>query len=80
MQLKAGLWKSLAIEGHTDSTGSDAANRRLSKNRADSVKDFLQTEFGLSNIETAGRASEMLRDTNDPTSGLNRRVEFVPNW
>ncbi|MCX7165485.1 MAG: OmpA family protein [Rhodocyclales bacterium] len=80
LQLKAGVWKSLAIEGHTDSTGSDAANRRLSKNRADSVKDFLQTEFGLSNIETAGRASEMLRDTNDPTSGLNRRVEFVPNW
>ena len=70
----------MAIEGHTDSTGSDATNRRLSKSRADTVKSFLQAEFGLSNIETAGRSSDKLRDAADPGSGLNRRVEFVPNW
>lgn len=80
LQRKSGVWKSLAIEGHTDSTGSEAANRRLSKSRADSVKSFLQAEFGLANIETIGRASEVLRDPENPTSGLNRRVEFVPNW
>jgi outer membrane protein OmpA-like peptidoglycan-associated protein len=80
LQRKAGVWKSLAIEGHTDATGSDAVNRRLSQNRADSVKSFLQAEFGLSNIETMGRSSEKLRDTDNPSGGLNRRVEFVPNW
>lgn len=80
LKRKAGVWKSMAIEGHTDATGSDAANRRLSKSRADSVKSFLQAEFGLSNIETVGHASEMLRDAENPSSGLNRRVEFVPNW
>lgn len=80
LQRKAGVWKSLIIEGHTDPTGTDAANRRLSQQRADSVKGFLQAEFGLANIETVGRASEKLRDTDNPTSGLNRRVEFIPNW
>ena len=80
LQRKAGVWKSLAIEGHTDATGSDAVNRRLSQNRADSVKSFLQAEFGLNNIETMGRSSEKLRDTDNPSGGLNRRVEFVPNW
>ncbi len=80
LKLKSGVWKSLAIEGHTDATGSEAVNRRLSKSRADSVKSFLQAEFGLSNIETMGRSSDNLRDSDDPTSGLNRRVEFVPNW
>ncbi|MDO8292204.1 MAG: OmpA family protein [Gallionella sp.] len=80
LQRKSGVWKSVAIEGHTDATGSEATNRRLSKSRADTVKSFLQAEFGLSNIETAGRSSDKLRDAADPGSGLNRRVEFVPNW
>ncbi len=80
LKLKTGVWKSLAIEGHTDATGTEAFNRRLSKSRADSAKSFLEAEFGLSNIETMGRSSDNLRDADDPTSGLNRRVEFVPNW
>jgi outer membrane protein OmpA-like peptidoglycan-associated protein len=80
LKLKTGVWTSLAIEGHTDATGTEAFNRRLSKSRADSVKSFLQAEFGLRNIETVGRSSENLRDSNDPTGGLNRRVEFIPNW
>lgn len=80
LKLKTGVWKSLAIEGHTDSTGSEVVNRRLSRSRADSVKSFLQAEFGLSNIETIGRAADSLRDADDPTGGLNRRVEFIPNW
>lgn len=80
LQRKAGIWTSVAIEGHTDATGSEAVNRRLSQNRADSVKGFLQAEFGLKNLETAGRSSEKLRDTDNPSGALNRRVEFVPNW
>ena len=80
LKRKAGVWSSLTIEGHTDITGTDATNRKLSQQRADSVKGFLQTEFGLSNIETVGRGSEKLRDNDNPESGLNRRVEFIPNW
>jgi outer membrane protein OmpA-like peptidoglycan-associated protein len=80
LQRKAGVWKSLTVEGHTDATGTDATNRKLSQQRADSVKTFLQAEFALSNIETSGRSADRLRDTDNPSSGLNRRVEFVPNW
>lgn len=80
LQRKAGVWKSMVIEGHTDATGSDATNRRLSKDRADAAKGFLVAEFGLSNIESMGRSSEYLRDADNPAGGLNRRVEFVPNW
>ena len=80
LKRKPGVWKSVAIEGHTDATGSEATNRRLSKSRADSVKSFLQTEFGLTKIETVGRASDKLRDPDNPASAMNRRVEFVPEW
>jgi outer membrane protein OmpA-like peptidoglycan-associated protein len=80
LKRKPDVWKSVAIEGHTDATGSDETNRRLSKNRADSVKNFLQAEFGLSKIETLGRSSDKLRDLDDPKSAMNRRVEFIPEW
>jgi len=80
LQRRATTWKSVVIEGHTDITGNEALNRRLSVQRADSVKQYLQTEFGLNNIETVGRASEKLKDTNKPGSELNRRIEFIPNW
>lgn len=80
LQRRSGVWKSLAIEGHADATGSEAVNRRLSQSRADSAKSFLVAEFGLSNIQTVGRSSEKLRDTDNPASSLNRRVEFIPDW
>jgi outer membrane protein OmpA-like peptidoglycan-associated protein len=80
LKRKPDVWKSVAIEGHTDATGSEGMNRKLSKSRADSVKNFLQAEFGLSKIETIGRSSDKLRDTENPGSAMNRRVEFVPEW
>lgn len=80
LQRKSGVWKSVAIEGHADATGSEPVNRRLSQNRADSARSFLIAEFGLNNIQTVGRSSDKLRDADNPTSGLNRRVEFVLDW
>jgi outer membrane protein OmpA-like peptidoglycan-associated protein len=80
LQKRVTTWKSVAIEGHTDATGTSETNSNLSKARADSVKSYLQTTFGLKNIETVGRGSERLKDTTNPGSELNRRVEFVPTW
>ena len=80
LKRKPDVWKSVAIEGHTDATGTEGTNRKLSKSRADAVKSFLQAEFGLSKIETVGRSSDKLRDTEHPDSAMNRRVEFVPEW
>ena len=70
----------LSIEGHTDSTGSDETNRKLSLARADSVKVFL-TEMGVaaSIMTTAGLGPEKPLMPNDTPEGRarNRRVEIV---
>jgi outer membrane protein OmpA-like peptidoglycan-associated protein len=70
----------LAIEGHTDSVGSDAMNQRLSEQRAASVRDYLAKE----NIPAASMTSQGFGKTqpvasNDTAEGRqqNRRVELV---
>lgn len=67
------------IVGHTDSTGSDAINNPLSKDRAESVKDFL-VDRGVpaSRVETAGRGEREPVASNDTAEGRarNRRVEI----
>ena len=80
LQARESVWTSLRIEGHTDITGSPSVNERLSKERADVVKSYLVKNYGLKNIETLGRSSEQPKDTADPTSAVNRRIEFVPEW
>ncbi len=80
LQAKESVWTSLRIEGHTDITGSANVNERLSKDRADVVKAYLVKNYKLKNVETVGRSSEQPKDTADPTSALNRRIEFVPEW
>ena len=72
--------KSIKIEGHTDSTGSDDLNRRLSKERAESVKEFLVTQgIDEERIETVGRGPDNPLVPNDsPTNrAMNRRVEII---
>lgn len=80
LQKREGTWSGLIIEGHTDVTGSAETNRKLSQARAESAKSYLQTAFGLKNIEAVGRGSDRLRDETNPTAEINRRIEFVPNW
>jgi len=69
------------IDGHTDSTGSAAANHAISLERAEAVKRAL-VERGISpgRIETRGLGdTQPLRpNTNAANRQLNRRVEFVP--
>jgi outer membrane protein OmpA-like peptidoglycan-associated protein len=70
----------LSIEGHTDSTGSEETNRKLSLARADSVKAFL-TEMGVSAsvMKTQGFGPDQPLMPNDTAEGRakNRRVEIV---
>ena len=80
LQARESVWTSLRIEGHTDVTGSPSVNERLSKERADVVKSYLVKNFNLKNIDTVGRSSEQPKDAADPTSAVNRRIEFVPEW
>jgi outer membrane protein OmpA-like peptidoglycan-associated protein len=80
LKSKESLWTSVTIEGHTDVTGTRDVNERLSKERADVVKDYLAANFGLTRIETIGRSSDQLKNPADPTGAVNRRIEFLPEW
>jgi outer membrane protein OmpA-like peptidoglycan-associated protein len=70
----------LRIEGHTDSTGSTRVNLRLSKQRADSVSEFLSSQgIDASRIQTAGYGAERPITDNSTAQGRreNRRVEII---
>jgi outer membrane protein OmpA-like peptidoglycan-associated protein len=67
----------VTIEGHTDATGPATLNRNLSKKRADSVKAYFAQKHKITNVETVGRASDSLKDRNNPGAAVNRRIEFV---
>ena len=66
------------IKGHTDSTGADAANQRLSEVRADRVRDYLVSEgVAASRISAIGFGETMPVASNATEAGRaqNRRVE-----
>jgi outer membrane protein OmpA-like peptidoglycan-associated protein len=68
------------IEGHTDSTGSDATNNELSLQRALAVRDYLIGQgVSASRIDVAGYGSSRPVGDNSTTQGRarNRRVEIV---
>jgi outer membrane protein OmpA-like peptidoglycan-associated protein len=72
--------ETVLIEGHTDSTGSDETNRRLSRDRADSVRSALIAQgVSPSRIEAVGLASSRPVASNDTAAGRqqNRRVEII---
>lgn len=72
--------RSLVVEGHTDSIGTDSYNQVLSQNRADSVKAFLLSQGVAANRITAyGKGESTPVASNDSASGrqMNRRVEII---
>ena len=69
----------IEISGHTDNTGSDAVNLRLSGARAKAVVDYLvQKGIDRSRMEFRGYASTqpIADNTNAAGRAKNRRVEF----
>lgn len=70
----------LEAEGHTDSTGSDALNQRLSEERAEVVRAYLESQGILSeNLTARGFGKNMPIADNTTAKGrqANRRVEIV---
>ena len=67
------------IAGHTDAVGNPAYNQRLSERRAESVRNFLITNFAIhpSRLISVGFGEERLRDPANPRAGINRRVEVA---
>jgi OOP family OmpA-OmpF porin len=71
---------SLKLAGHTDNTGSNALNMRLSKARAESVRTYLVAQgANPSRIEATGYGEEQPIASNKTAAGRqkNRRVEFT---
>ncbi len=71
----------ITIVGHTDDDGSAEANLKLSKDRANAVREILVSQHGIakSRIETDGKGEASPVASNDTQSGKsqNRRVEFI---
>src|SRR5690606_38044723 len=67
------------LVGHTDAVGSDAYNLALSAERAAAVRDYLKSRFGVSEdrLESIGMGKTQLRDPDNPTSAVNRRVQVI---
>ena len=70
----------IRIEGHTDSRGDNAANKKLSQERATSVMKYL-TEKGIAadRLEAIGYGEEkpLVKEKTDADRAKNRRVDFA---
>lgn len=75
----------VAIEGHTDSQGSDDANQKLSGSRATAVAEYLMANMGVQvPISSQGYGESRPVASNDTPDGRakNRRIDVVitPAW
>lgn len=75
--------KPVAIVGHTDSVGSKASNTKLSKDRAESVRQALSSKTSGLQLKASGRGQDEpvapnTKNGKDNPAGrkLNRRVEI----
>jgi outer membrane protein OmpA-like peptidoglycan-associated protein len=72
--------RTAAIQGYTDSVGSEDSNQRLSERRADSVKSYLAGQgIGSLRLSASGRGQSDPVAGNDSAAGRqqNRRVEVT---
>lgn len=72
--------RTIQIEGHTDSVGTDSSNQILSQQRADSVQGYLvQHGVNSSRIVSSGMGEVSPIASNDSSTGRqqNRRVEVI---
>ena len=69
----------IVVAGHTDSTGSDSYNQRLSERRASAVANYLE-DIGVrgSRLDARGYGESRAKASNGSASGRqqNRRVEL----
>lgn len=71
--------KIVEIGGHTDAIGDADYNLRLSKQRAETVREYLVKSFGLSKnkLRVVGFGEARLKNKLIPDASENRRVEIT---
>jgi outer membrane protein OmpA-like peptidoglycan-associated protein len=69
------------LEGHTDAKGAADYNRKLSQQRAESVRHFLISNFSIPSekLVAIGYGKEQLKRPIEPLAAENRRVRVI-NW
>jgi outer membrane protein OmpA-like peptidoglycan-associated protein len=70
----------ISIIGHTDTTGSDEYNMRLSSARAESVRDALLSHgirSGVMELRYHGKRDPLIPTGDDVREPRNRRVEVI---
>lgn len=71
----------VVIEGHTDSTGSAAINEKLSKDRAEAVRQYFIANGTLAedDVTSIGFGPDRPLATNNTTEGraINRRIDVI---
>ena len=69
----------LLLEGHADATGTQDYNFALSQRRAQAVQAYLVNEHEIEvwRLPFVGKGETDPYDPNEPTSSINRRVEFT---
>lgn len=67
----------IAITGHTDAMGSESANIRLSRDRAESIrKALIRRGIPAAGLRARGEGSGQPLEGLDPSDPANRRIEF----
>ena len=73
--------RTLSVNGHTDSDGSDQHNLQLSMKRARAVKQYLVVNHAISGdrlkVTGYGEGMPLVANTSKANKQLNRRVEIV---
>ena len=80
MLLKDNPRVKVEIGGHTDSTGSDKANQKISEKRAQSAKKYIQDKFNIPDdrmmVKGYGSKKPIADNKTKEGRAKNRRVEF----
>lgn len=71
----------IVVQGHTDSNGNDNANRMLSQQRADAVRQYLESNMGLPawRLDAVGYGETKPVANNETVEGRarNRRIDIL---
>ncbi|OGP95886.1 MAG: hypothetical protein A2157_20160 [Deltaproteobacteria bacterium RBG_16_47_11] len=80
MILKENPQLKVEIGGHTDASGDDKANQKISEKRAQSAKKYLQDKFNIAEnrltVKGYGATKPIADDKTQEGRSKNRRVEF----
>jgi OOP family OmpA-OmpF porin len=70
------------VDGHTDSSGPEAYNQKLSERRAEAVMNYLVNTVGIAQDRLTavgyGEARPAYANNTEERMAKNRRVEFTP--